>query len=70
MAEHTHAFAVEPPDGPTSQGSCLCGATREMRNSLPMDRKMGMTWKQDRTGLNLSRRQRQIVQDFQPVAYD
>jgi hypothetical protein len=41
-----------------------------MRNSLPMDRKMGMTWKQDRTGLNLSRRQRQIVQDFQPVAYD
>ena len=33
---HTHSYALESPDGPTSLGICTgCGKTKRFENSLP-----------------------------------
>ena len=34
---HVHYWKIEPANGPTSQGTCECGESRDFRNSLPID---------------------------------
>ena len=35
--QHVHHWMVEPANGPTSRGTCECGAVRDFNNSLPID---------------------------------
>ncbi len=36
LSECAHHWAIEPPNGSTSRGTCLkCGAVQDFRNSVP-----------------------------------
>ncbi|MCR4339571.1 MAG: hypothetical protein NUW01_06755 [Gemmatimonadaceae bacterium] len=59
---HFHRWRIAEPAGPTSQGTCDCGVTREFPNADPLDYTDGAArWRTVSANRTIRKRRRTIV---------